>query len=302
MTSLIKAIKLLSGLGLIALAIALTLFTLELKQLRTELPQLLAQVDQTAQRVAPVIDEINKIQQLIPPILEQSKGYQDLIPQVLSRVDDINDQIPTLLNEIEQVRTALPPLVHQSEEWRKTVPALLERVDSTNKTVRDSNQQIAQVSAQVPSILKESENLRTDVPIIISQAENLVLQAEQAGREASKGAVTGVISGIFTSPIQLIDRIGDATAETLGLSESKSFTKEDQQLHKNAITALLKRPKKDKVETWSNSRSGNTGTVTIQSISTENDSTCYSIRSQIEIAKGPDKGLHNVVTDKCIRK
>ncbi|MCL9776884.1 coiled-coil domain-containing protein [Vibrio methylphosphonaticus] len=300
MDKLIALSRLLFAFALIALAAAIYSFTQEAKQLRTELPALLAQVDTTAQRITPVIAEINNLQSIVPSILEQSAEYQRLIPEVLQRIDDINQQLPLIVSEVEQVRDAIPPIIEQSDAWHRSLPTVLKQVDQTNQTVRQTNQQISNVNQKVPEILAESAALRKDVPEIIVQAEGLVAQAEQAGREASKGAVSGVIGGILNSPFQLVDKITDVSSETFGLKQDKSYTDSDRDKHKAALTKLMKTPQKGQSTRWSNSRSGNSGEVIIQSVTNTNDATCYSVLSRLNIDSGPDKGTHNVITDKCI--
>ncbi|MFA0086955.1 hypothetical protein ACE1OE_09060 [Vibrio sp. E150_011] len=292
--------RILFAIALVALAASIYTFTQEARQLRTELPALLAQVDTTAQRITPVVEQINQLQAIVPSILAQSAEYQRLIPEVLTRVDDINQQLPIIIKEVEQVRGAIPPILAQSQSWNESLPSILKQVDKTNTTVRQTNQQIGKVNQQIPDILGESAALRKEVPVIITQAEELVSQAEQAGRDASKGAVSGVIGGILNSPFQLVDRITDVSSETLGLKQDQSYTDEDREKHKVALTQLMKAPKKGRTTTWSNSRSGNNGEVTIQSVTQNNNTSCYSVLSRLNIASGPDKGTHNVVTEKCL--
>ena len=300
MDKLIALSRLLFALALIALAASIYSFTQEARQLRTELPALLAQVDTTAQRITPVIEEINNLQSIVPSILAQSAEYQRLVPEVLQRIDDINQQLPIVVGEVAQVRDAIPSILAQSEAWHGSLPSVLKQVDHTNQTVRQTNQQINKVNQQIPDILAESAALRKEVPEIIVQAEGLVAQAEQAGREASKGAVSGVIGGILNSPFQLVDKITDVSSDTFGLKQDKSYTDGDRDKHKAALTKLMKTPKKGHSTRWSNSRSGNSGEVIIQSVSQESDAICYSILSRLNIATGPDKGTHNVITDKCV--
>jgi surface antigen/archaellum component FlaC len=296
MEKIVAASRVLLAIAILALAWSIYTFTLEAKQVRVELPTLLTQIDQTAQRITPVVEEVQKIQAIIPSILEQSEKYQQAIPEVLARVDDINRQIPVILNEVQSVTAAIPPILEQSNQWHSSLPSLLEQVEQTNKTIRATNQQIAATNKQVPAILAESEALRVAMPEVIRQAESLVEQAEQAGREASKGAVTGVIGGILSSPFQLVDSL---TSQTFGV-EDKSFSDKDQQLHKQAVESLLRNPSAGQTIPWKNTSSGNSGTVSIQSTTQNGSSTCYSILSRLTIAKGTDKGTHSIVTERCV--
>ncbi|GMQ48184.1 hypothetical protein [Vibrio sp. 10N] len=298
MEKVIVASRALLALAIFALAWSIYTFTLEAKQVRVELPSLLTQIDQTAQRITPVVEEVQKIQAIIPSILEQSAQYQQAIPEVLERVDDINRQIPAILTQVQSVTAAIPPILEQSEHWHSSLPNLLKQVEQTNQTIRATNKQIAATNQQVPAILAESEALRVAMPEIIDQAEALVQQAEQAGREASKGAVTGVIGGILSSPFQLVDSL---TSQTFGV-EDKSFSAKDQQLHKQAVERLMRDPNSKQAIPWNNSGSGNSGTVSIQSATPSGSTMCYNILSRLTITKGPDKGTHSIVTERCVAR
>lgn len=301
MDKLIAASKFAFSLALVILAFSIYSFTQEAKQLRQELPSLLAQIDTTAQRITPVIEEIKHIQTIVPEILEQSKEYQRLVPEILQRVDDINQQIPLITEEVAQVRTAIPPILTETQTWHQSLPDILKEIDNTNKTVKQTNQRIADINNQIPLILAESAALRKEVPEIIAQADDLVDKAEQAGREASKGAVSGVIGGILSSPFQLVDKLTEASADAFGLKEDASYTQRDKELHKKAIEKLLKKPDSGQSESWSNPSSKNSGTVAIQSVTDSANSRCFSILSRLNIASGPDKGTHSVTTEKCIK-
>ncbi|WP_242456560.1 hypothetical protein [Vibrio mediterranei] len=301
MEKFMAASKFAFSIALIVMAASIYNFTQEARQLRLELPTLLAQVDSTAQKITPVIQEIKNIQEIVPQILAQSEEYQRLIPEVLKRIDDVNQQVPVIVNEVAQVREAIPPILGETQKWHQSVPDILAEVDKTNTTVRQTNQQIAATNKQIPLILSESAALRKEVPDILTQAEGLVQQAEQAGREASKGAVSGVIGGILSSPFQLVDKITEVSADTFGLKESDSYTKKDKELHKEAVEALVKNPISGKSKTWSNRSSGNSGVVSIQSMKDSSESRCFTILSRLTIASGPDKGTHSVTTDKCIK-
>lgn len=296
MEKILAATRFVFAIAIMALAWSIYSFTMEAKQVRTELPSLLTQIDQTAQRITPVIEEVQKIQAIIPSILEQSAEYQKAIPEVLARVDDINRQIPTIIAEVENVRDAIPPILKQTQNWHRSLPSILKQIDETNQTIAQTNKQIAATSKQIPAILAESEAVRKAMPEIISQAEDLVQHAERAGREASKGAVTGVIGGILSSPFQLVDSL---TSQTFGVKD-ESYSDKDKSLHKEAVKKLMRSPKSGKSVPWKNTTSGNSGTVKIQSAEQKGSTTCYSIVSQLTIAKGADKGTHSIVTERCV--
>ncbi|BEU04295.1 hypothetical protein OAG1_30950 [Agarivorans sp. OAG1] len=299
MEGFLRFVRILTALGLFALAAAIVFFTLELRQVRTQLPSMLEQVDSTAQRVDPIVAQIAELQTFIPQIIEQSEGYQELIPEVLSRVDDINAQLPLIIDEVAAISQAIEPVLEQTEAWREELPGILKRVDETNTTVRGTNKEIAKVVPQVPLILAESEALRIEIPEMIASADDLVSKAEDAGKEASKGLVTGFVGGILTSPFNLIGRIGDSTTERLGLKSTDSITDEDRDEYEKAMKKLMKQPKQGAKEQWSNRKSGNSGVITIKALAMQGGVPCYQFVSDFVIAEGEDKGEHQLTTEAC---
>lgn len=294
MNKCLNIIKIISGFGGILLAISIFMLVLQIQYLRVEIPTLIEKIDATVLRVTPIITEISQLQAVLPSIIEQSQGYQVLLPQVLTRIDDINQHIPAIIQEVEKVRSEIPPILEQTEAWRKVVPDMLTRVDNTNATISNVNQQI-------PSILDESVALRHDVPTMLTQAQTLVNQAETAGKQASKGVVSGVLGGIFSSPLQLIDTIGVISSDTLGLKDETSITEVDQQHYKDALSKLMLSPKEGHYQQWKNNTSGNYGVITINSIDINDGVSCYIIDSDFTIVTGKDKGKHNLSTKKCIK-
>ncbi|WP_221076353.1 hypothetical protein [Agarivorans aestuarii] len=299
MEGFLRMVRVLTALGLFALTAAILFFTLELRQVRLQLPSMLEQVDSTAQRVDPIVAQVAELQTFIPQIIEQSEGYQELIPEVLSRVDDINAQLPLIMDEVAAISQAIEPVLEQTEAWREELPAILKRVDETNTTVRGTNKEIAKVVPQVPLILAESEALRIEIPEMIASADDLVSKAEDAGKEASKGLVTGFVGGILSSPFNLIGKIGDNTTERLGLKSTDSITDEDRDEYEKAMKKLMKRPKQGAKEQWSNRKSGNSGVITIKTVAMQGEVQCYQFVSDFVIAKGEDKGEHQLITEAC---
>jgi len=62
--------KLFTASSLLALAAAIIFFSLKTRQFRQQLPLLLEQVDDTTQRISPIINEIAELREVLPKILE----------------------------------------------------------------------------------------------------------------------------------------------------------------------------------------------------------------------------------------
>ncbi|WP_220720609.1 hypothetical protein [Agarivorans litoreus] len=299
MEGLLRFVRALTALGLFTLAAAIVFFTLELRQLRIQLPSMLEQVDSTAQRVDPIVAQIVELQAFIPQIIEQSQGYQSLIPEVLSRVDAINTQLPLIIDEVAAISQAIKPVLLQSEAWRGELPAILKRVDDTNTTVRATNEEIAKVVPQVPLILAESEALRVEIPEMIASADELVSKAEEAGKEASRGLVTGFVGGVLSSPFNVIGSMSDSTTERLGFEPLASFSVEDREQYQQAMMKLMEQPKQGAKQQWHSRSSGNRGVITIKALAMQGELQCYQFVSDFVIIEGENKGEHQLMTEAC---
>lgn len=297
-----RVIKLLTAIGLVALAGAIVFFSLEVQQLRLQLPLLLKQVDETTQRVSPIIDEIAELKQFLPQIIKQSENYQLLIPEILLRVDTVNQQVPIIIKEVSAITHSIDPILKQSDAWRSDLPSLLKLVRETNRTIAETNQQIANTLPKIPLILAESEALRNEVPIILTKAEVLVGQVEQVGQEASKGVVTGFVGGILSTPFSVLGKIGESTTKMLGLQSADSLSKQDQQSYNQAMARLMVEPLKGANQSWRNNDTGNKGTITISDIIQKEQKNCYQFISHFSIAKGKDQGSHKLTTEACNKR
>ena len=190
--------RILFSLSIVALSASIAYFTYEVSRVRTDLPELLTQLNETTEIVGPVLEQTSEITKLIPPILEEVKQTRELIPPIIKEVSEIRKEIPAILHEIE--------------ETRKVLPDVLKEVKLTRK--------------QIPPILKEVKATRESLPVLIDDANKLVDKARVAGKEASSGAVTGFFSGIFTAPFAIVGDIG-STVFKLNDSEKKQYNQDD---------------------------------------------------------------------------
>jgi len=291
--------KLLTAIGLLSLAAAIIFFSFEVQQLRKQLPTILNQVDETVQRVSPIIDELSTLQKFLPQIIEQSQGYQQLIPEVLARIDIINQQVPIITNEVSIISQSIAPILKQTETWRLELPMLLKRVDETNKTIASTNLQIEQLLPTIPLILAESEALRNDIPVMLSEADTLIEKAEQAGQNASKGVVTGFVGGILSTPFSLIGKLSENTIKILRFQDPDTLSKQDKQFYNQAMNRLMKKPIEGNSQSWKNVNTGNKGTITISEVVQKEQQSCYQFISQFVIAEGDDQGSHELATEAC---
>lgn len=221
--------------SLFSLAGALVYFTIEFSQVATQIPTILASINQTSEKIKPVVSEINEI--------------RNLIPSIVNEVSEIRKQIPPLLEEVKQTRELIPSVVEEVKQSRKLVPPILEEAKKIRKVI--------------PAILKEVKNTREAMPGLLGKASEVVSNARLIGKDATEGAVSGVITGIIKAPFKLIGGLSSSVLDSLDI-EDKDITKEDRELSITTAKELLLSETVGEARNWSNSNSGNKGSVTFK--------------------------------------
>jgi uncharacterized protein YoxC len=212
------------SISILALAASIAYFTYEVTRVRTDLPELLTQLEQTTQIIGPVLEQTHEITELIPPILEEVKQTRKLIPPIIDEVSELRKEIPAILHEVSETRKVIPPILDEIEATRKIIPDVLLEVKQTRQ--------------QIPPILNEVKMTRESLPILLDDANKLVDKASIAGREASQGAVTGFFSGILRAPFAIVGDIG-STVFNLNQLEKDEYTQEDlNQVYAAALELL----------------------------------------------------------------
>jgi len=109
--------------SLFTLAAAFVYFTIGLTRLANQAPAILDGIEDTSQKIEPVLKEVYKIRELIPPIVIE--------------VTEIRKQIPKILNEVEQVRILVPPILEEVKLTREAIPPMLTKADDLVNKAED---------------------------------------------------------------------------------------------------------------------------------------------------------------------
>jgi len=245
------------SLSLFAFAAALIYFTIEIASISKQIPDILDSVNETSDKIEPVIHEAGNLIDLVPDILQEVEQVRRLVPPILEEVALTREQIPAVLDEVAAVR--------------KEIPAMLVSADKASESVVVISKEIEATRPLVPLVLKEVETTRESIPPMMAEADKLIDKARVAGKEASQGAVTGIFKGIISAPFVLL---GDAGGRLLGVSDEDAdkFTEEDFEIVKAiSITLLNEGVVGDKKE-WKNANSSNRGSVELLDIYTDEDS------------------------------
>ena len=285
------------SLSLFALAGAIAYFTYEVAVISKQIPDILLRIDDTSEKVEPVIDDVGHIIDLVPPILKEVEAIRKLIPSILKEVEQTRKMIPPILSEVEQTRKQIPAVLKESAAIRGELPAVLASADKASKAVVDVSKQIEATRPLIPEVLKEVEATRESIPPMMDRADGLIEKARVAGKEASQGAVTGIFSGIIMAPFALVADMGRGVAG-LTEEEAKEFHEKDLELIQQAYLFLLNNGFKGEERQWNNTESGHHGTVMLADIYSEGEyaeidcrSLAFKIYKKKEIVKEGERSF-----------
>ena len=248
------------ALALFALAASLAYFTYELSMVSRQIPDVLVSINNTTDKVEPVVTEAGKMIDLIPAILQEVEATRNTIPPILREVELTRAQIPAILKEVDQTRKQVPAVLKQVEAVRKDIPAVLKSADKASDAVVAISREVEATRPLIPEILKEVETTRESIPPMMDRADGLIEKARSAGKEASQGAVTGLFSGIIMAPFALVADVGRGITG-MSAEEAKAYDKKDFKLIENTVIDLLNAGKEGDEREWNNPDSGNNGTV-----------------------------------------
>lgn len=224
---------------------ALVYFAWKLSFVSEQIPDILTSVEHTSSRIEPVLQQASKIKELLPPMLHELSETRKLVTPIL--------------NEIRLTREQIPEILHQVEETRKVIPQVLQTTDK---------------------VVEEIKSTREALPPMLDRADAIVSNARKAGKEASKGAVTGVFTGIIAAPFELIGGLGK---RLLSLTDDviKELSEKDLMMAKQALVDLLPTDKIGQTNNWKNIDTNVSGTVTLAKINTIDERQCKEFHVKI---------------------
>jgi surface antigen/archaellum component FlaC len=286
------------SLSLFALASSIAYFTYEMAMVSKQIPDILMRIDNTTEKVEPVIADVGEIIDLVPGILKEVEEIRKIIPPILEEVKQTRKMIPPILSEVEQTRNQVPAIVKESQAIRGELPAILASADKASDAVADVSKQVEATRPLIPKVLKEVETTRESIPPMMDRADQLIEKAHIAGKEASQGAVTGFFSGIIKAPFELV---GDAGRSISGMTEheAKHYTDKDFQLNQAASLVLLNNASVGDEQKWENTESGNHGIVLLKDIYTKGEYSDIKCRTLVTSFYKQDELIKEVPRSFC---
>ena len=237
------------SLSLFALAGSFVYFTIEMSAVTRQIPDILVSINNTSEKIGPLVNEVGEIIELVPPILKE--------------VEETRKLIPPILKEVEQTRKQIPSVLKESEAIRKELPAVLASADKASDAVVVISKEIEATRPLVPKVLKEIETTRESIPPMMDRADALIQKARVAGKEASEGAVTGAITGIIKAPFRLVGGAGKAIIGIDKEEQPEGFNDDDYEMIEKTSLNLLNNGLIGDSQKWSNTDTDNSGTITL---------------------------------------
>jgi uncharacterized coiled-coil DUF342 family protein len=315
--------------SLFFLGLSIFYFSFKVSQIHGQIPQLLAQVESTSQRIEPVVLEVAQIREQVPDIIKEVEqvritvdkaiaeveAYRAIIPEITAEAGRIREQIPPVLEEVEatrkmilaiappdperkkkpkasmpeilaevrQVRETVPKILAESRAIREDAPKVIASLDKASDAVQAASKEMRETRPLVPGILEEVKTTREALPDLLDQAEAITQNARQVGEEAGQGAVGGMITGVLTSPLRLMESMGSTFTGWIWPDELKALTEEDKRLLAQKSAEIVDKDKIGTLRTWKNAKSGNHGTIKLLAKADENGKECRLLEFKGEV-------------------
>ena len=214
-------LKLFSSLATLCLAASLAYLSYAILALVRDLPAVMDEIARSSEQIRPVVEQMDSITQLVPQILQEVELVREQIPPILDEVRATRETIPPILAEWQVTRTeTVPQLLQESSAIRAEIPALLRESEGYR--------------ALVPEVLTESQNIRATLPVTLTRVEGIVTEAKTIASSAGENAVTGLVTGIFKAPFQLMSGVGKTI-----FPASMELSRADYQLVETKAAAML---------------------------------------------------------------
>lgn len=225
--------------------------------------------------------KLASISEQIPAILKSVEQTSAQIEPVLDQVAELKDLVPSVLNEVSETRKLVTPILNEIRLTREQIPSILKVTEKTNDTVLRAVEEIKATRPLIPEILNEVKQTREAIPPVLDRADKLVSNVRQAGKEASKGAVSGVLTGIVTAPFEIMGSLGKKLF-SFSDEEIKKLSDTDIELTNKAIAKVLASNKINQVSNWENPDNNTEGAVTLLQDKIDNDRICKVINMKVK--------------------
>ena len=254
------------SLALFCLSAAIAYFAYAVVQVVNQIPSILTQIESINKGIEGTEDTLKPLVNQIPDILKTVEHVNDSIPSVVKEVEAIRKTVPQLLNEVNATRESLPDVYlrvdrmqDQIDQLQNDVPKILQTSNDAVQVIHRTNDTVEKALPVVPKVLDQVVETRKVIPGYLDRVDVIVDNSKEISEQIGKGAITGVLKGVITSPFELF-----RGAERLVSSSFKSaekMTEDDIQMIEDAAKHVLSSDE-PKSKSWINVETGNEGRVT----------------------------------------
>jgi|GEM_PF-6980805 len=205
------------------------------------------------------LDRVEKNSEVLEPVLAQTAAIVTLMPQVLDESARIREQVPAILDEMAATRALVPDVLARVDGVRADMPLVLAEV----KAVRTET---------VPRVLAESAAVREQVPPTLTRVEAIVAQANQIAGTMGEEAVSGFLTGLVKTPLNLLSDVGGKL-----IPDITGATEADRKSVIALVSQMATQGEVGVTREVSNSKTGFSADVTLREQVTRGTQSCYRV-------------------------
>lgn len=266
--------------SLLCVAAALVYFSLKIYEASQTIPALLEGIETTAAKIEPMVNEINGIRELVPPILEEVKQTRLMAPAILKEAASIRETVPPILQQVDKTTQKIPIILRELNATRAVIPHITKSLHTTSDAIVMASTEMTATRKYLPELMGQIEKTRDAIPPILDDAERIVGKAQQTGKKATEGAVTGALLGIFSAPFKAVGNIGKSVYTSMNLNV-KEFSAKDRDMLKKMSLELLNSGIEGDIKAWTNPKNGNKLMISYVKPYSENDRHCKILKYEI---------------------
>lgn len=176
------------------------------------------------------VNEIGQTRKALPILIEKLDSIENSanVQEVLRLAVEVTKNTAHVSDQVSAFRKDLPKIYREVEKTRKIIPGILEEVRAVRSDLPVFYNEVDKTRAVIPEVLIEVRALRKEMPKLLAETGALLDRAEKASDRAGKGAVHGVIKGIFTTPLHVIESVISDVKEKISGKEEKVSVKEEK--------------------------------------------------------------------------
>ncbi|MGF1759522.1 hypothetical protein L4D76_16565 [Photobacterium sagamiensis] len=183
-------------------------FTVVIKDANNNIPTLISKIESVEKDL-----NINEWLLVSQKMIDELPAIIQVVSNATNSIDDINKSIPDVLEESRVLRKeTINPLISNVERaLTDTIPGIRKDLHLySSKVIPDvlNESKVLRKTVAYPT-LTEVSKIREMTPETLDRIEGIVVNAQSTAENISKGAVTGTVKGVVSTPFKLIGDAGE---------------------------------------------------------------------------------------------